>query len=138
MDQTSYNIAHLTQISSLTLAFVISVTILMVQLKRIQVQDSQFRQEKRGIICTFLLFANAYTVRTIITVLQMLDIFTAAEVGEFWMVQIEDAMCFVCEILPMFYFVSQHVYNFTGKDEIYASKMKMPAEPARLYSLNRS
>lgn len=82
-------------------------------------------QEKKNILLLVTCFSIAYLTRIIYISLQMLCILTPADLGEFWMVQLESLISVFTELIPLYYFVIQHIKNFNKNNDLQKSKSPM-------------
>ena len=65
--------------------------------------------EKKQVLYTVVTFSVAFTVKIFVTTLQMTNVFTAVDLGEFWCTVLEFGLSIVCELVPLYCFIYQHI-----------------------------
>ena len=68
-------------------------------------------------VLTVVFFTVAFLIRTITTILQLANIMTVNNMGEFQSIQWEFFLTVFGEMVPLFYFVYQHIKNLSGEEE---------------------
>lgn len=53
----------------------------------------------------------SFSIRILLTALQMAEVFTMAQLRQFWALQLEFLLCIICEILPSYNLIYQHLRN---------------------------
>ena len=56
-------------------------------------------------------FSVSFTVKILVTTMQMTDMFTIVVLGEFWTTVLEFCLSVVCELVPLYCFIYQHIKN---------------------------
>ena len=65
-------------------------------------------------ILTVMFFTIAFLIRSVTTILQVAGIMTINRLGEFESVNWEFLLTIFGEMVPLFYFVYQHIRNLSG------------------------
>ena len=70
-----------------------------------KLSKEDFVQENTRLQMPVLFFVASFYLRLIMTALQMGEVFTSADLRQFWAVQLEFLMCILCELVPPCYFI---------------------------------
>ncbi len=68
-------------------------------------------------LSTVISFCCAYGVRIIILILQITNTITVQTLGEVWAVQVELGITIVCDTIPLYFFIWQHIKNLSYASE---------------------
>ena len=69
------------------------------------------RDESRELRYWVLIQVATYVIKIVLTMLQLTNVFTNADLRQFWAVQLEVLICIITEVVPPFYFLRMHVKN---------------------------
>lgn len=103
IDMQIYTIVFLAQIGAtgvvlVSLLFYIKSNINLIN----EISGQEFVDENICIRRTVIVFCVSFSLRIVMTSLQMAEVFTSVDLHQFWALQLEFLLCVICEMIPSF------------------------------------